>query len=91
VLSLGSYRALRTRPVLLAAEGHQRAVDVVTGNGPGWCLVDASASLEHQADELSTALERLVSDGIEEATFVIVEAEPERNIYIQFALQDGQV
>jgi hypothetical protein len=91
VLSLGSYRALRTRPVLLAAEGHQRAVDVVTGNGPGWCLVDASASLEHQADELSTALERLVSDGIEEATFVIVEAEPERNVYIQFALQDGQV
>jgi hypothetical protein len=41
--------------------------------------------------EIVDALEKLVSDGIEAGTFVILEGDADRNYYIQFALQGDRV
>ena len=49
-------------------------------------------SVENATDaEIVEALEKLVSDGIDAGTFVILEGDPERNYYIQFALQGDRV
>ena len=41
--------------------------------------------------EIIAALEKLVSDGVEAGTFVILEGDPSRNYYVQFALHGGAI
>jgi hypothetical protein len=48
--------------------------------------------IENATDqEIADALQKLVSDSITPGTYVLLEADPERNYYIQFALQGDRI
>lgn len=84
------YRLARLDPVLVCSPGH------APGDGPPETIEGVDIVLRREpwddaVARLSGALRRLVEDGDEVGTFVIAEGDHDRNIYVQFALQDGRL
>lgn len=89
-LDLDAYRLARMRPFLICRRGHGEPEDPRTRRGR-IDLIHRTRSWNATVDRLASDLRRLVEDGDEKNTYIVVEADPDRNIYVQFALQGGRL